>query len=275
MAMPSAYRCVHRVVARDRSGIVTMCHVQPRCLSSSAAQNIATPRPQRVFSCTILVDFRTEDQDDMCNILRVRWTITPQTAPQPWIACSGCGTQKPFQSSGKIRLNANGRKLDAWLIYKCLTCDKTWNRPIFERKAVTDIDPAVLEALQSNDAEWIRAETFNIAALRRKSQRIEEFPGFDIGKELLSQARDWTVLDIELNVPFAISVRLDRLLAGELQVSRSRLQGLHDGGLLQTGPSAAGILRRRIGNGTRISIDLAAYADREQVWRSLAAGRLA
>jgi hypothetical protein len=208
----------------------------------------------------------------MCNTLRVRWTITPQTAPQPWIACSGCGTQKPFQSSGKIRLNANGRKLDAWLIYKCLTCDKTWNRPIFQRQAVTDIDPAVLEALQSNDADWIRAETFNIEALRRKSQRIEEFSSFEIGKELLSEAYGWTRLDIELNVPFAISMRLDRLLAGELQVSRSRLQALRDGDLLQTGLGGADNLRRRIRNGTRVTIDLAAEVNREQVWRPVAAG---
>src|SRR5262245_59613650 len=64
--------------------------------------------PARVFSCTILVDLRTEDQDDMCKTLRVRWTIIPKTAPQPWIACGGCGGLKAFQCSGKIRLNANG-----------------------------------------------------------------------------------------------------------------------------------------------------------------------
>ncbi len=44
--MLTAYEHVHRVVARDRFGIVDMCHVQLRCLSSSAAQNIATPCPQ-------------------------------------------------------------------------------------------------------------------------------------------------------------------------------------------------------------------------------------
>ena len=92
-----------------------------------------------------------EDQDDMCDTFRVRWTIIPQIAPQPWIACSGCGGLRAFQSSGKIRLNANGRRLDAWLIYKCLACEKTWNRPIFERQTVRDISPAVLDALQSND----------------------------------------------------------------------------------------------------------------------------
>ncbi|WP_426123679.1 DUF1062 domain-containing protein [Pararhizobium sp. PWRC1-1] len=208
----------------------------------------------------------------MCNTLRVRWTITPQTAPQPWIACNGCGMQRPFQSSGKIRLNANGRKLDAWLIYKCLTCEKTWNRPIFERKTVGDIDPAILESLQSNDPDWIRTETFNIEALRRKSQRIEEFSNFEIAKELLEEAPGWTALNIELNVPFPASMRLDRLLAGELQLSRTRLRALYDGGLLQTAPDAAGIWRRRIRNGTCVLIDLATEVNREKVWRPVAAG---
>src|SRR5262245_3000233 len=110
----------------------------------------------------------------MCKALRVRWTITPRTAPQPWITCSGCGSLRAFRSSNKIRLNANGRKLDAWLIYKCTSCDRTWNRTIFERRNVRDIDPVTLEALQSNDPHWIRAEAFNLEALKRETPRIDE-----------------------------------------------------------------------------------------------------
>src|SRR5436305_1201432 len=135
--------------------------------------------------CPILVDFRTEDQDGMCTTLQVRWTIIPKFAPQPWIVCRGCGGLRLFQSSNKIRLNANGRKLDAWLIYKCTVCDNTWNRPIFERRNVRDIDSVTLEALQSNDPDWIRAQTFNLEALGRKSQRIDEFAEFEVRKELL------------------------------------------------------------------------------------------
>ncbi|CAN7587268.1 DUF1062 domain-containing protein [Pararhizobium sp. LjRoot235] len=208
----------------------------------------------------------------MCNILRVRWTIVPQKAPQPWIACSGCGALRAFQSNGKIRLNANGRKLDAWLIYKCLTCERTWNRPILERQYVRDINPAVLEALQSNDPQWIRTETFNLEALRRKSQRVDEFSEFDIEKESLHETRNWTKLEIELMVPFPVSTRLDRLLASELRVSRARLQTLHDGGTLRTNSDRAAILRRRIKTGTQVTIDLSTEADREQLWRPLATG---
>lgn len=225
--------------------------------------------PARVFSCTILVDFQTEDQDTMCNLLRVQWTITPRTAPQPWLACNGCGELRAFQASGKIRLNANGRKLDAWLIYRCLICDKSWNRPIFERQNVRDISPPVLEALQCNDPQWIRAETFNLEALRRKSQRIDEFPDFDIEKKIRDEPPHWAAAEIDLTVPFPAGIRLDRLLASELGLSRSMLQKLHDGGQIR---AQSDLLRRRLRNGTRIVIECGDGLDRERFWKPAVTG---
>jgi hypothetical protein len=208
----------------------------------------------------------------MCNALQVRWTVVPKIAPQPWIACSGCGGLRAFRSSNKVRLNANGRKLDAWLIYKCTTCDKTWNRPIFERRNVRDIEPAALEALQSNDPDWIRAETFNLDALRRKSQRIDEFADLDVRKRLLRDTPNWKHLEIELSVPYPTCARLDRLLATELDVSRARLGALHENALLRTNLDRTNVLRRRIRSGIQVTLDLSDAADRELVWKPQAVG---
>lgn len=208
----------------------------------------------------------------MCAKLRVRWTITPQIPPQPWINCNGCGGPRAFRSSGKARLNANGRSLDAWLIYRCVDCDKTWNRTIFERRNIRDIEPRILAELQSNDPLWIRAEAFNLDALRRKAQRIDEFPECGIVKDVLCEVRDWTHLEIELTVPFPASLRLDRLLASELGLSRTRLQALHDQGALCIASGPIDSLRRRIRGGTVVLLDLSAAAGREQLWRPLAAG---
>jgi hypothetical protein len=208
----------------------------------------------------------------MCDTLQVRWTIVPKIAPQPWIACSGCGSPRAFRSSNKTRLNANGRRLDAWLIYKCTACDKTWNRAIFERQNVRDIAPAVLEALQSNDPDWIRAETFNLEALRRKSQRIDEFADVDVRKQVLRDAPDWKHLEIELSVPFPTSTRLDRLLATELGISRSRLGTLHENALLRTDLNRSDVLRRRIRSGMRVTVNLSDMADRELAWKPRAVG---
>ncbi|WFU10213.1 DUF1062 domain-containing protein [Rhizobium sp. CB3090] len=209
----------------------------------------------------------------MCNILKVRWTINPRTAPKPWIACSGCGCHKPFKSSGKIRLNANGKKLDAWLIYKCVGCDKTWNRTLFERQAIRDLNPPTLEALQGNDPEWIRAREFDLDALRRKAQRVDEFADADVQREVLGETDSGSVLEIDLAIALPFSMRLDRLLASELGISRSRLQALHERAKLLLHPDCADIMRRRIKDGTRVVVDLSGEADRYLICKAAASGK--
>ncbi|MDK1494745.1 DUF1062 domain-containing protein [Sinorhizobium sp. 7-81] len=206
----------------------------------------------------------------MCNILRVRWTVIPRTAPEPRIACSGCGGPRPFRSSGKIRLNANGRTLDAWLIYRCSSCGNTWNRPIFERRNVRDVDRATLEALQSNDPDRVRGWAFDLDALRRKAQSVDEYADADVRKEVLIESDAWTVLEIDLAVPFATGFRLDRLLARELGITRSGLQSACDGMRLRTEPQHPGILRKRIKDGTRVII--AVDAKSRLRWRAAATG---
>lgn len=209
----------------------------------------------------------------MCTTLQVRWTIIATIAPRPWIVCSGCGGLRAFHCSNKIRLNANGRKLDAWLIYKCAACDKTWNRPLLERQNVRAIDPLLLVALQANDPDWVQAAAFDLDALRRLSQRVDEFPEVEVRKQLLRDPVDWDRLSIDLAVPFPAGVRLDRLLASELEVSRSKVHALHQSGLLRTDPDRSDVLRRRIRNGSRVTLDLSTVSDRNLVWKPKAAGK--
>jgi hypothetical protein len=70
----------------------------------------------------------------MSNTVSIAWTIIAHTEPQPILNCSRCSGARPFRSSGLFRLNANGKRLDAWLIYRCAACDNAWNRTIFERR---------------------------------------------------------------------------------------------------------------------------------------------
>lgn len=201
----------------------------------------------------------------MCNILRVRWTITPKISPQPWIACGGCGCLKPFKSSGRIRLNANGRKLDAWLIYRCSDCEKTWNRTLFERRNVRDLSESTLAALQDSDPDWVRLQEFDVDGLRRNAQRIDWSPDAVVRKEMIQRSSGWTTLEIELAANFALSLRLDRLLASQLPVSRTRLQSLHDEGKLKVHSGRDDALRHRIKAGMRIAIDLFDDGDRDAI----------
>lgn len=195
----------------------------------------------------------------MSNTLRIQWTITPRTAPQPWLNCSRCRGPRCFRSSGKIRVNANGRRIDAWLIYRCVACDDSWNRPIVERREVSALDRKVLLPLQANDPDLVRDLAFDIAALKRWTRRVQEFDDVDVlvTKRVIAESlRPVSRLEIECRVPRPIGLRADRLLASELRLSRSSIRGL----AILTAPPGVD-LRRPLRNGMRLTIGAASLPE--------------
>jgi hypothetical protein len=167
-----------------------------------------------------------------------------------------------FCSSGKARLNANGKTLDAWLIYRCTTCDATWNRTIFARRNVRDIDPDLLRALQDNDPYWMDDIAFDIDSLRRVASQVEEFADATVTKRVVSDdGAPWSALDITLCMARRCALRLDRLLATELQISRARLASLGSRLQINGSPETNTALRRPVKDGTRVSVDLMAGVD--------------
>ena len=94
----------------------------------------------------------------------------------------------------------------------------------------------------------------------------------EVVREVLRETAGWTRLEIELAVPLPAGIRLDRLLASGLEMSRTRLQALHEKGLLRAHPDRAGLLRRRIRTGVEVMVDLSAVPDRELSWGPLATG---
>ena len=66
---------------------------------------------------------------------RKKWIIMPESLPVVLRRCPKCGKKTEFGNSGKFRVNANGRMLDIWLIYRCKTCETSWNMTIYERVA--------------------------------------------------------------------------------------------------------------------------------------------
>src|SRR3954463_3555452 len=158
----------------------------------------------------------------MSEALRVQWTITPKIPPQPWLACNRCRASKPFRCSGKFRLNANGKRLDAWLIYRCASCDNTWNRPVLERRHVSTMDPHLLAALQANDPDLSRRLAFE--PLPRKL-KVAHFDDATVRKQVVSgSARPAGRLEIACVVAETTGLRVDRLLSTELGLSRSRIR---------------------------------------------------
>lgn len=74
----------------------------------------------------------------------------------PWAIlrrCGGCGKKREFVCPGRFRVNANGRRLDIWLIYRCEKCGHTLNVPIYERVPPEKLEPEIYEGFLNNDRE--------------------------------------------------------------------------------------------------------------------------
>jgi hypothetical protein len=96
----------------------------------------------------------------------------------------------------KQRQNEGQR--DAWLVYNCIACKNSWNRPIFERRNVREVEAPLMNDLLGNDPDYVRRLAFDVEDLRRKSERIVEFPGVDVRKEALNRrCRRWTCLSCD------------------------------------------------------------------------------
>ena len=190
----------------------------------------------------------------MSQVLRAQWTIIAQTAPQPWLTCRRCGEARRFRSSDRVRVNTNGKRVDAWLVYKCTDCDDTWNRPVLERRPVQAIDPEFLASLRANDAAVARRLAFDVEGLRRRADRVAEFDDALVIKRVLSgDATSARQLDILCAVPEPVGLRVDRLLANELGLSRSSVQRLEASGALVASPKGARV-RRAVRDGMRLLI---------------------
>ena len=185
--------------------------------------------------------------------LRVRWRVRPGETPKISHHCRRCDRKSLFVCTEKFRANAQKKRLDVWLIYRCQRCGQTWNRPVYERRPVADIDRATLQAIAENDPGFAR----RIANDPRNGGRVEASGALDVIKQ-----RDGgsppspDVVIITLEVEGACDQRLERLLARELGLSRRAVRQLFDRKVLTLSPPGRNALRRAVRDGQRVRIDL-------------------
>ena len=144
-------------------------------------------------------------------------TVTVTSTAPPPIAwhCPTCRQTERFACSERFRANANGKLVDVWLIYRCTRCDQTKNITVVERRPVTRIDRALLDAAMDNDAATARRLSRDVGLLKRAGAR-------PAGPD------EWRLdgTGASLHFPEPLLVRLDAVAAAALDVPRKRVADL-------------------------------------------------
>ncbi|MBP1950236.1 DUF1062 domain-containing protein [Virgibacillus litoralis] len=164
------------------------------------------------------------------------YEIIAQETPYIKRNCSKCKTNTEFYCSEKFRVNANQKIVDIWLIYNCIHCEGTWNYPILSRVNINKIDSWLIQKFMNNDKETIWYYAFQINRLRKLCSDVNTDIRYELRKEKLDSQLSNEVT-IRLCYKHDFGLRIDKLIAQILGISRSKLNRLSQNGTILLNPN--------------------------------------
>lgn len=142
--------------------------------------------------------------------------------------CSGCGRKTRFQNAKKFRVNANGNRLDVWLIYQCELCKHTYNLAIYERQNVSSIPKEEYLCFLENDAQLAEKFGKNLQLFRKNKVNVDYGAvnySFVKRHEIVEDCGDAKKrIVIKIYNSCALRIRPEKQIAEVLGVSKSRVR---------------------------------------------------
>jgi len=168
------------------------------------------------------------------------WAVVPTCLPLVRRRCHACASER-FRASGKFRVNAHHKLIDAWLLVLCTACGDTVKLTFLERVHVRSVRPELLDRLHDNDP-GLTAELLQDPAVRHRNRFALDWEGawrLDTGG---SDLRDREVIDVAVRFAARIPVRPVRLIAEGCGLSRAEVERLRTDGKLVSAVRLSGKL---------------------------------
>jgi hypothetical protein len=181
----------------------------------------------------------------MSSLIRVEWTLVSKARLTVARPCGRCGQLRHFASTNKFRLNANGSRLDAWLIYACQSCGHRWNREVMKRKPVSAVPSDLLSALQANDQMLAETLAANLGGHPSGPSKPSDF---ELQRRVVpSRAQaDGRAAVLCIRNPGRVPVRLDRVLSNGLGLPRRNIKRLVTNGELMASGGSRNTFRKAL-----------------------------
>ena len=149
------------------------------------------------------------------------WAVRQSGLPTVVRRCPDCSGTR-HRPSGKIRVNANGKLLDVWLLLSCAVCDRTSKVPVHERVHVSSLEPARLVAYENNDPAVVRGLTMSASLAAKNGYRLDWTGTWELETRMpLYALDDPTPLKVLVGFELPAPVRVERLLMLGLGISRA------------------------------------------------------
>ncbi|MYS86904.1 DUF1062 domain-containing protein [Embleya scabrispora] len=168
------------------------------------------------------------------------WVVVPTCLPLVRRRCHTCAREH-FRPSGKFRVNANHKLIDAWLLALCTACGETARLTVLERVHVRSIRPELLDRLHDNDP-GLTAELLQDPVVRRRNRIALDWDNAWRLDTDGSNHPDHEVIDVSVRFAARIPVRPVRLIAEGCGLSRAEVDRLIEEGKLVSAVRLSGKL---------------------------------
>ncbi|MEV6208413.1 DUF1062 domain-containing protein [Kitasatospora sp. NPDC051914] len=154
------------------------------------------------------------------------WAVRQSALPAVVRPCPDCSGTR-HRPSGRIRVNANGKLLDVWLLLSCAACDRTSKVPVHERAHVSSLEPARLVAYENNDPAVVRELTMSASLAARNGYRLDWTGTWALETRTpLYALDDPAPLEVTVGFDLPAPIRVERLLMLGLGLSRTAVRRL-------------------------------------------------
>lgn len=158
---------------------------------------------------------------------KIEYEIVPEESFSVIRNCSGCGKKTSFKNTKKFRVNANGNKLDVWLIYQCEKCRHTWNLAIYERQKISALPAEEYQRFLQNDQELAQQYGRNIRLFQKNRAKADseqlEYRFVKLSDTGPEDGCGHPVL-LTIQNPCELKIRPEKQIAGALEISRSQVE---------------------------------------------------
>lgn len=165
---------------------------------------------------------------------KMEYKIVPEESYVVIHNCGGCGSKARFVNTGRFRVNANGNKLDIWLIYQCEKCKHTLNLPIYERTDRKKVPPEEYGLFLQNDETLAEIYGMHYDFFSRNRMEVDwkcmayRIENVSDGKQEIKCMEHQSGDVIVIHNPHGVKVRSEKIVGQILEVSRSVVQKLLD-----------------------------------------------
>ncbi len=165
----------------------------------------------------------------MCYLIKIEYEMILEDSL--WIIrnCPKCGGKTHYKNTKKFRINANGNKLDIWLIYQCAECKHMFKLTIYERRKASSISKEEYQRFLDNDERLAELYGKNMQLFGTNKANIDfDRLHYDFVKlhETTESSRLEEQIIITIKNPCQIKIRSEKQIAMVLGPSRNQVKGL-------------------------------------------------